>query len=176
MPWPLLRPAEKWRWQMLLRPKLAIAKIKSELSSIALQSEHSYYLAGFLEPAFLVLFLWCIGFEARDANLTGLKTQPNKDSVSNIVAELLFMNKDSATMRKNVDSPLMKLLTAKKKTPAEMADVLGVHERSVFYWLSGEREPRFTVAQVQALCSFLGCTVYELPVDFSRESSAEPDS
>lgn len=79
-------------------------------------------------------------------------------------------------MGKNVDSPLMKLLNAKNKTPAEMAGVLGVNERSVFYWLSGEREPRFTIAQTQALCSFLECSIHDLPVDFSRESSSSQES
>ena len=80
------------------------------------------------------------------------------------------MNKGSVSMSRNVESPFMKLLLAKNKTPAQIADVLGVNERSVFYWLSGEREPRFTIAQVQDLCRFLECSVFDLPLDFSRES------
>lgn len=96
--------------------------------------------------------------------------QPNKSSVFKRLTELLFMNKGSVSMKKNIESPFMKLLTAKKKTPADVAAVLGVNERAVFYWLSGEREPRFTVAQIQALCRFLECSVFDLPIDFSRES------
>ena len=83
------------------------------------------------------------------------------------------MNKGSVNMGKNVDSPLMQLLISKKKTPEELADALGVNVRSVFFWLSGNRKPRFTIAQVQTLCRFLDCSVHELPIDFSRDSAEQ---
>ena len=37
-----------------------------------------------------------------------------------------------------------------------------------FYWLSGERTPKLTIAQVQDLCRFLECTIFDIPADFSR--------
>ena len=74
-------------------------------------------------------------------------------------------------MKKNVGSPLMKLLQEKNKTTADLATALEVRERTIFYWLSGERIPRFTLPQVRALCDFLECSFDELPLDFSRDSS-----
>lgn len=65
-------------------------------------------------------------------------------------------------------SEFMNLLKEKKKTPEEVADVLGISPRAVYYWISGQREPRFTVQQIQTLCTFLECSVHDLPKDFSR--------
>ncbi|WNZ26694.1 helix-turn-helix transcriptional regulator [Leptolyngbya sp. NK1-12] len=62
----------------------------------------------------------------------------------------------------------MNLLRAKNKTPEQVADTLGISPRAVYYWFAGKREPRFTVSQIQALCSLLECSVHELPTNFSR--------
>jgi len=78
------------------------------------------------------------------------------------------MNKGSVTMGRNNDSAFMQLLTEKSKKPEDVAAALGVAPRTVFFWLSGERTPRLTISQVQALCKLLECSVFELPVSFSR--------
>ena len=75
-------------------------------------------------------------------------------------------------MSRNVESPFMQLLISKKKTPAEVAEALSVNERSVMYWLSGDRVPRLTISQVQSLCRLLECSVFDLPVDFSRNANS----
>ncbi|NEQ46995.1 MAG: helix-turn-helix transcriptional regulator [Leptolyngbya sp. SIOISBB] len=43
-----------------------------------------------------------------------------------------------------------------------LADEVGVTERSIYRWLSYEKEPRLTVLQVLRLCTVLGWTVEEL--------------
>lgn len=73
-------------------------------------------------------------------------------------------------MGKNIESPFMQLLIAKKKTPAQVAEALDVKERSVLYWLAGDRTPRLTITQVQKLCRLLDCSVFDLPTDFSRNA------
>lgn len=77
----------------------------------------------------------------------------------------------------NHNSPFMKLLKEKSKTPEEVADAVGVKDRTVYYWLSGHRIPRLTIEQTQKLCTLLDCTIFELPTDFSRppqERNKEP--
>lgn len=66
----------------------------------------------------------------------------------------------------------MQLLISKKKTPADVAAALNVNERSVMYWLAGDRVPRLTIEQVQSLCKLLECSVFDLPIDFSRNASS----
>lgn len=68
-------------------------------------------------------------------------------------------------------SKFMSLLKEKKKTPEEVAAALGISPRAVYYWVSGEREPRFTIRQIQALCVLLECSVHDLPTDFSRKTA-----
>lgn len=74
-------------------------------------------------------------------------------------------------MTRNIESPFMQLLIAKNKTPAQVALALNVNERSVMYWLAGSRTPRLTIEQVQSLCRLLNCSVFDLPVDFSRDAA-----
>jgi DNA-binding Xre family transcriptional regulator len=62
----------------------------------------------------------------------------------------------------------MSLLQEKQKTPEDVATALGISARAVYYWVSGKREPRLTVKQVQDLCLLLDCSVHDLPTDFSR--------
>lgn len=76
-------------------------------------------------------------------------------------------------MKKNAGSPLMQLLKEKNKSTVELAEAMNIRERTVFYWLSGQRIPRFTIAEIYTLCDFLGCSFYELPTDFSRDDSEE---
>lgn len=64
------------------------------------------------------------------------------------------------------DSPFMNFLQEKGKSPEQVAQALGVSPRAVFYWASGQREPRLTIKQIQSLCSLLECSVHELPADF----------
>lgn len=73
----------------------------------------------------------------------------------------------------------MSLLKEKRKTPEDVAKALGVSPRAVFYWLSGEREPRLTIDQVKSLCNLLDCSVHDLPSTFERiqkEAEADPNS
>lgn len=62
----------------------------------------------------------------------------------------------------------MSLLEERKKRPEDVADALGIEARTVYYWLSGARKPRFSVDQMQKLCVLLDCSVHDLPTDFSR--------
>jgi transcriptional regulator with XRE-family HTH domain len=76
-------------------------------------------------------------------------------------------------MGKNDESPFMHLLKDKGKTPEDVASALNVKVRAVYFWLAGERTPRFTIEQVQKLCSLLDCSVHQLPRDFSRNGEIE---
>jgi DNA-binding Xre family transcriptional regulator len=69
-------------------------------------------------------------------------------------------------------SAFMGLLQEKKKKPEDVAIALGVSLRAVFYWTSGQREPKLTIQQVQSLCTLLDCSVHELPQDFGPESKS----
>ncbi len=81
------------------------------------------------------------------------------------------MNKRSVNMEENIrTSAFMDLLTAKNKKPEDVANALGVSLRAVFYWIAGTREPRLTIAQIQALCILLDCSVHELPAVFGPQS------
>lgn len=71
------------------------------------------------------------------------------------------------------ESPFMEFLRNKGKTPEQVADAIGVSPRAVYYWAAGEREPRLTIEQIQALCRFLDCSVHELPSNFGPKKSAE---
>ncbi|WP_415354788.1 helix-turn-helix domain-containing protein [Leptolyngbya sp. FACHB-1624] len=70
----------------------------------------------------------------------------------------------------------MSLLKLKGKTPEEVATVLDISPRAVYYWLSGSREPRLTIKQIQDLCSFLECSVHDLPVYFGRSPNKNTES
>ncbi|BAU09687.1 hypothetical protein_100 [Leptolyngbya sp. NIES-3755] len=74
------------------------------------------------------------------------------------------------------ESEFMSLLRVKDKSPEEVATVLGISPRAVYYWLSGSREPRLTIKQTQALCSLLECSVHDLPVYFGPNKNAETPS
>lgn len=76
-------------------------------------------------------------------------------------------------MGKNDESLFMQLLKDKGKTPEDVAGALNVKVRAVYFWLAGDRTPRFTVEQVQKLCNLLDCSVHELPRDFSRKEEIE---
>ncbi len=97
-------------------------------------------------------------------------------STQEIVTEHLFMNKCSVTMSEKSKhaSTFMGLLQEKNKKPEDVAIALGVSPRAVFYWTSGQREPRLTIEQVQSLCTLLGCSVHDLPKDFGpKQTSAD---
>jgi transcriptional regulator with XRE-family HTH domain len=68
----------------------------------------------------------------------------------------------------NETSAFMSLLELKEKTPEEVAQALNISVRAVYYWVSGKREPRLTIAQTQALCLLLDCSIHDLPSDFAR--------
>ncbi|MBW4581807.1 MAG: helix-turn-helix transcriptional regulator [Tildeniella nuda ZEHNDER 1965/U140] len=74
------------------------------------------------------------------------------------------MSKD----RHNSESQFMTFLQERNVTPEQVIDVLGVTPRAFFYWTSGQREPRFTIQQIQDLCNLLGCSVHDLPLNFGR--------
>lgn len=63
----------------------------------------------------------------------------------------------------------MTLLEDRGLSPENVAEALGVTPRAVYYWLSGQRIPKLTIAQSQALCSLLGCSIHDLPESFSSE-------
>lgn len=79
-------------------------------------------------------------------------------------------------MKKNEDSPLIQLLQQQGKTVEGLAAAMDVKERTVFYWLSGQRQPRFTLHQVKTLCDFFGLPFEQLPLDFSRDASVEKNN
>jgi transcriptional regulator with XRE-family HTH domain len=67
----------------------------------------------------------------------------------------------------------MDLLEKQGVTVRRVATALDISERAVYFWFSGSRKPRLSIAQVQALCNLLDCTVHDLPIDFSQ---ANPDT
>jgi len=68
----------------------------------------------------------------------------------------------------------MNFLLEKGKTPEGLANALGRTERSVYYWFSGGREPRFTIREIQLLCRYLDCEVHDLPQNFGPSREEEP--
>jgi len=81
-----------------------------------------------------------------------------------------------STDRHTSESQFMSFLKERNVTPEQVIDVLGVTSRAFFYWTSGQREPRFTIQQVQALCTLLGCSVHELPANFGRIQSKSAET
>lgn len=51
-------------------------------------------------------------------------------------------------------------------TNREVADAVGVAERSVYRWLSGENEPQLSFVQVANFCSLLRWTIQDLAEAF----------
>ena len=63
------------------------------------------------------------------------------------------------------------LLNEKGITRKELADALGVTERSVYRWLSGKAIPMLTVSQMKVLCAFLDKPLEEIPDNWSAKNS-----
>lgn len=61
-------------------------------------------------------------------------------------------------------------------TNKQVADAVGVAERSVYRWLSGENEPQLTFVQMANFCSLLQWTVRELAEAFYPSAAFHPGS
>ena len=59
---------------------------------------------------------------------------------------------------------LMDLRTRAGLTRREVANALGVTEKTIYVWETSANSPKMTVAQVQQLIEILGCTLDELVV------------
>ena len=68
-------------------------------------------------------------------------------------------------------SQLMNFLEERGVTRKQFVEVLDVTERTFFFWIAGERQPRFTVKQIQDLCLLFDCSVHDIPVSFSALKS-----
>jgi DNA-binding XRE family transcriptional regulator len=74
---------------------------------------------------------------------------------------------------------LLERLDELKITRKAFADAAGVSERAVYTWLSYQKEPKLTFAQVASLCSLLRWTAEELAdayYPFGGSDSANPEA
>lgn len=62
----------------------------------------------------------------------------------------------------NQQVTLMDLRTRAGLTRREVANELGVTEKTIYVWETSENSPKMTVAQVQQLLVLLNCTLDEL--------------
>lgn len=63
----------------------------------------------------------------------------------------------------------MKLRRSKGITQKQVAEALGVTERTVSYWESGKHPPRLSLPQIKALCRLLELPIEDLPDDLGPE-------
>jgi len=57
---------------------------------------------------------------------------------------------------------LMDLRTRAGLTRREVANALGITEKTIYVWETSDNSPKMTVSQVQKLLEILGCTLDEL--------------
>ncbi|MBT9317089.1 helix-turn-helix transcriptional regulator [Leptothoe spongobia] len=67
---------------------------------------------------------------------------------------------------------LMDLRTRAGLTRREVANALGVTEKTIYVWEKSANSPKMTVAQVRQLLEILGCTLDELVVAATKESGS----
>lgn len=67
---------------------------------------------------------------------------------------------------------LMALRTRAGLTRREVANVLGVTEKTIYVWETSANSPKMTVVQVQQLMEILGCTLAELAVAATKDSGS----
>lgn len=63
----------------------------------------------------------------------------------------------------------MKLRKSKGITQKQVAEALGVTERTVSYWENGKHPPRLSLPQIKALCRLLELPIEDLPDDLGPE-------
>lgn len=59
---------------------------------------------------------------------------------------------------------LMDLRTQAGLTRREVANALGVTEKTIYVWETSEKPPKMTVAQVQQFMAVLGCSLEQLAI------------
>ena len=59
---------------------------------------------------------------------------------------------------------LMDLRTRAGLTRREVANALGITEKTIYVWETSDNPPKMTVFQVQKLLEILGCTLDELAI------------
>jgi len=57
---------------------------------------------------------------------------------------------------------LMDLRTRAGLTRREVANALGITEKTIYIWETSDNSPKMTVSQVQKLLEILGCTLEDL--------------
>lgn len=67
---------------------------------------------------------------------------------------------------------LMDLRTRAGLTRREVANALGVTEKTIYVWETSANSPKMTVVQVQQLIEILSCTLAELAVAATKESGS----
>lgn len=89
------------------------------------------------------------------------------------VHEIVSRENISCSMEKNTSrgSPLVKLREEKGLTQRQLAEAIGVSERTVINWENGHRIPRLTVDQMKALCQVLELPIESLPSKFGPEAN-----
>ncbi|MEL6384214.1 MAG: helix-turn-helix transcriptional regulator [Cyanobacteria bacterium J06626_18] len=68
--------------------------------------------------------------------------------------------------KKSNDSKFVLLRKSKGVTQKQIADALGVTERTVWAWEKGHQIPNLSIPQIKALCRVLDTTVEDLPDNF----------
>ena len=65
---------------------------------------------------------------------------------------------------------LMDLRTRAGLTRREVANALGITEKTIYVWETSDKSPKMTVFQVQKLLAILGCTLDELAIASTKGS------
>lgn len=66
---------------------------------------------------------------------------------------------------------LMDLRNRAGLTRREVANALGVTEKTIYVWETSEKPPKMTVAQVQQLLTILDCSLDDLVIATAKEIS-----
>ena len=58
-------------------------------------------------------------------------------------------------------------------TQEGLANALGITDHTYRNWIKGRSEPTMSVRQMKRLCSLLGCSLDDLPDDFTQGDTEE---
>ena len=77
-------------------------------------------------------------------------------------------------MAKKGKVPIVEGLRRKANVTQEaLSEALGITDHTYRNWIKGRSEPSMTVRQMKLLCKLLGCTLDDLPDDFTQTDDEE---
>ncbi|MEL6260473.1 MAG: helix-turn-helix transcriptional regulator [Cyanobacteria bacterium J06626_6] len=77
-------------------------------------------------------------------------------------------------MPKKRKVPIVEVLRKKADLTQEgLAQALGITDHTYRNWIKGRSEPTMSIRQMKLLCNLLGCTLDDLPDDFTQSEASE---